>query len=189
MGKGTIITLGVLGMLAVVAVSLFGTYVSYFNRGNTMEKAITAQYEENQNILSQYSLRVAEAAQVTELYTDDLKEVVGAAMAGRYGENGSQAVFQWLQEQNPNVDPALYVQVQRVIEAGRNRFENGQTALIEKKRVYETELGSFWGSIWFGVAGYPKIDLDDYPVIKSEHSNNAFETGIDRGINLRPERN
>lgn len=188
MGKGTIITLGILGLIAVVAFSLFGTYVSYYNRGNTMEKAIEAQYEENQNILSQYSLRVAEAAQVTELYTDDLKDVVGAAMAGRYGENGSEAVFQWIQEQNPNVDASLYTQVQRVIEAGRNRFENGQTALIEKKRTYETELDSFWGQFWFGMAGYPKIDLDDYPIITSEHSNDAFESGVDRGIDLRRDR-
>lgn len=178
------IFLGIVAVLAVIGFAVFGTYVSYYDRGNEMEQGIIAQYEENQNILSNYSLKVAEAAQVPDMYADDLKEVIGAAMAGRYGEDGSQAVFQWIQEQNPNVDSAVYVQIQRIIEAGRNEFQNGQTALIDKKRTYQTELGSFWGRIWFGIAGYPSINLDDYKVIKSEHSNDAFESGVDRGIQI-----
>lgn len=184
MSKGLIITLGIFGAIALVCMSLFGTYVSYYDHYNAAERGIVAQYEENQNIYSNYTLKVQEVAQVPGMYTADLTAVVTAALEGRYGEDGSQAVFQWIQEQNPTVDSALYVQIQRIMEAGRNEFKNGQTQLIDKKRAYETDINSFWGGFWARFTGYPKINLDDYKVVKSEQTNETFDSGVDRGVQL-----
>ena len=33
-----------------------------------------------------------------------------------------------------------------------------------------------------GLVGYPKIDLDDYKIITSEHAKETFESGVDQGI-------
>lgn len=171
----------ILGIIGIVAVS----YVSAYNTGNKLENTIKATYEDNQNVLAQYSNRIAEAAQIPAMQRDDLTQVVTAALDARYGEEGSQAMFQFIQEQNPQIDSTVYTQLQRMIEAGRIDFANAQTRLIDQKRVYETALGSFWGGTWLRVAGYPKVDLDEYNIVVNARTVEAFETGQEEAIQLR----
>ena len=180
----------VLGILAAVALTVVASYVTNANYGVRAETAIKATWENNENILSQYSLKVMEVAQVPAMYTKQVKEVYTDVLAGRYGENGSQAMFQWLKEQNPQIDASLYSRIQQVMEAGRNEFRVAQTQLVDQKRSYLTNLGYVWKGFWLNLAGYPKIhvgfegDADDYKVITSEYSNEAFKTGVDKGIQL-----
>src|SRR5690606_7192000 len=103
-----------------------------------MERQLEAIKTDNRNIYAQYGQKVLEVAQVPDMYIADVVKVTTAALEGRYGPDGSKAVFQWIQEQNPNVDPSLYRAVQQVIEAGRSDFENGQRRLIDVRRQYET---------------------------------------------------
>ena len=49
----------------------------------------------------------AEAAQIPAMQRDDLIDVVESALSARYGEDGSQAMFQFIQEQNPNIDDQI----------------------------------------------------------------------------------
>ena len=180
--KGLIAT-GVIvaGIAGIVGVS----YVSAYNTGNRLEATIKATYEDNQNVLAQYSNRIAEAAQVPAMQRDDLKEVVTAALDARYGDEGSRAMFQFIQEQNPTIDSTVYVELQRIIVAGRQDFQNAQTRLIDQKRVYETALGSFWQGTWMGVAGYPKVDLAQYNIVTNARTEEAFTTGQEEAIQLR----
>lgn len=175
--------LGVVGTLLAVVI---GSYVSAYNYGNRAENEIKAIWENNQNILAQYTQKVQEAAQVPGMMKDDVKEVVSAALSGRYGPDGSKAVFQWIQEQNPTVDAGLYRKIQQIIEAGRDEFKVSQTRLIDAKRAYSTNLGYLWKGLWMRIAGYPKINLDDYKAITNDYATKAFETGKENGpIKLR----
>lgn len=176
----------VLGIIGVIVLVTVGSYVSNYNYGNTAEKEIVAQYDNMRNILAQYSLKVAEAAQVPAMQREDVKKITREAMTGRYGAEGSKAVFQWIQEQNPQINSEVYTQIQRLIEAGRNKFENAQTKFIDTKRTYETNLGYLWKGFWLRMAGYPKLKLDDYAIISSDHANEAFETKVDKGLQLTP---
>lgn len=179
---GLIITVAILGsIIGFVAIN----YISAANYGNRAERQIVAQYEDLNNILGQYSLKVSEAAQVPTMYKDDVKEVTTAAIQGRYGTDGSKAVFQWLKEQNPTLDPTLYSKIQTIIEAGRDRFTNEQTRFIDTKRVYETDLGYVWKGFWLDLAGYPKIDLKDYKTVVASDTQEKFKTGVDNGIQIR----
>jgi hypothetical protein len=161
------------------------SYISAYNTGNRLEQTIKATYEDNQNVLAQYSNRIAEAAQIPAMQRDDLTAVVTAALDARYGEDGSRAMFQWIQEQNPSIDSTVYVELQRIIVAGRQDFQTAQTRLIDQKRVYETALGSFWQGTWMGVAGYPRIDLDEYNIVTNARAEEAFSTGQEEPIQLR----
>lgn len=164
---------------------LFTSYVSAYNTGNRLEAQIVATYTDNQNVLAQYGNRIAEAAQIPAMQRDDLSAVVVAALDARYGDDGSQAMFQFIQEQNPTIDSAVYTQLQQMIEAGRVDFASSQTRLIDQKRVYETKLGSFWGGTWMSVAGYPKIDLYEYKIVLSGRAIEAFDSGVEEAIELR----
>ena len=176
----------VVGVVAALVLVVGVSFVSNYNYGNAAEKEIVAQYDNMRNILAQYSLKVAEAAQVPAMQREDIKKITREAMQGRYGENGSKAVFQWIQEQNPQINSEVYTKIQQLIEAGRNKFENSQTKFIDTKRTYETNLGYLWKGFWLRVTGYPKIDLDEYVIISSEHANEAFETKVDKGLKLTP---
>lgn len=184
-GIGALIA--ILGLTGVVfgALIAFASYVSAYNFGNTNEAGIKATWENNQNILGQYTLKIGEMVQVPGMYKDDLKDVVKAEMEGRYGSDGSRGVMQWIQERNLQIDSSMYTNVQQAIEAGRNEFQTNQTRLVDQKRIYQTELGSFWSGFWLRVAGYPKIDLEKYKPVVAGDTAQAFETGVQAPIKLR----
>ena len=103
-------------------------------------------------------------------------------MQGRYGQNGSEAVVQWIQEQNVTVDSEMYRDISRVVQSGRQDFANAQNRVIDVKRSYQTNLGGLWSGFWLNVAGYPKIDLDDYNIILDASTTERFESGVDSGF-------
>lgn len=174
-----VVVAGIVGILVT-------SYISAYNTANRMETGIEAAWTDNKNVLAQYSNRVAESAQIPAMQRDDLTQVVTAALDARYGEEGSQAMFQWIQEQNPQIDSTVYTQLQRTIEAGRIDFAAAQTRLIDQKRVYQTALGSFWTGTIMGVAGFPRKDLDEYNIVTNVRTEQSFETGTEEAIQLRP---
>lgn len=177
---GVILSLGVLFGGGVVVM-----YVTYANKGVQFETRLKSTYDENKVVLNSYTSKVQEIAQVPAMFKDDLEDVIEATFQGRYGENGSQAVFQWIQEQNMSLDPMLYRQIQQVMEAGRNEFAASQKQLIDVKRNYEASLNYVWSGFWLDMAGYPKVDLNDYKIITLGEVDQKFETGTDSVIQLR----
>lgn len=185
-----IVILGVLGTLIAVPVV---SYISAFSAGNRLQQLIVAARQDSENVLSQYMQKVKEAAQIPAMQRDDLIAVFTGANEARYGKTGSHAIVQWIQEQNPNLDQATYLQIQRIIEAGRNEFQKSQTKVIDTKRLYGTELGSFWRGFWLKQAGYPHIRIgfpigtpDDYPIVSVAGATDAFKSGKEEGpIKLR----
>lgn len=172
----TKVLLGGVTLVVVIGFILFGGVVSLNNEFVRQEAGIKAQYKQNQNNYSNYFNKLKEIAQVPKMYAKDLKDIYTAAIKGRYGEGGSKAVFQFLKEQNPNLDASLYTKIQSVIESGRNSFEADQKLLLDKKRVYEQDLQVFPNSFIAGILGFPKIDLDEYDIVINDATAEAFET-------------
>jgi Na+-transporting NADH:ubiquinone oxidoreductase subunit NqrC len=182
-------TLMVWPAILVVAILFIGTfgmaYINAANYGVRAEQEIEALWEDNQNVLGQYTLKIQEAVQVPEMYKNDFKEVLTAAMSGRYGADGSKATFQWIKENNLNFDSKMHAKMQVLIEAGRNEFQTKQTRLIDAKRVYKTSLGYVWRGFWLGMAGYPKIDLEKYRPVVAGDTRQVFDSGVQAPIKLR----
>jgi hypothetical protein len=171
-------------IISAVLIGFF-SYVSAYNTANRMERSLVAIQDNNRNILAQYGQKIAEAAQIPAMQRDDLSAVVKTALESRYGQEGSKALFQFIQEQNPQIDSAVYIQLQRIIEAGRNDFAIQQTKMLDQKRIYETSLGSFWQGSWMQFAGYPKINLDEFKIVSTSRADDAFKTGTEEPIKLR----
>lgn len=185
MSTGLKVALGVGVLFLVVGVSCAGTLIGTNNSLVAQEQGIKAQYDQNRNNYDNMWKKFKEVAAVPAMYTDDLKKVYDSAIQNRYGQNGSQAMFQFLKEHNPTFDSTMYVQIQRVVEAGRNSFEANQKMLIDKKRAYETELGQFPTNLVAGFLGFPKIDLTKYDIVTSDTTTEAFETKKADEIRLR----
>lgn len=179
----------VVALILALVIGCIGMYTSNYNQAVSFETSIEAQYDENRNVLSNTTTRIMEMAQVNEMYKDDLKEVVEATFQGRYGDNGSNAAWQWIQEQNPQVDSSIYTNLQATIESGRNEFKTSQTRLIDYRRQYESALrrnipivGSGW---WMRLAGFPTIDLEDYEILVEGSVQDRFDSGEDQVLDIR----
>jgi len=155
--------------------------VSANNYGAQVESQLKASVDVNKNVLAQGQQKVLEAAQVPAMYKEDLKEIVKAAIEGRYGENGSQATFQWIKEHNPDFDSNLYGKIQQLIESYRDEFKHSQNRMIDIRRSYETNLGYFWRGMWLRIAGFPKLALEDYKPIVTDSVNQIYRDGAEKG--------
>lgn len=181
-----------LGLLIVVvgflALAIFG-FVSYSSAvayGAQAEAQISTTWENNKQILGNYTTKVSEMAQVPDMQRDDLAKVMEAAFSGRYGDDGSRAAMQWIREAYPGqLDAQLYRNLQSVIESGRDEFKANQTRLLDQKRVYQTNLNYLIKGFWLRLAGYPKIDLAKFNVVTSTQAEQSFQTGVDNGVTLR----
>jgi hypothetical protein len=177
-GSALIVVLSFFGVLLLTAALLFGSYISAFNSGVRYEADIEKFHKSSQNTLSSYTLKVQEMAQVPDMYKNDLKDVIEATFQGRYGKDGSKAVMQWIQESNLQFDSKLYLNLQAVMESGRDEFKLSQDRKLEICTQYEKELGFFWKGMMMSFAGYPKKDLDVIcKVVLDKQTNATFESG------------
>lgn len=183
----------VVGLIAtgVVGVILVGTtvgvYTNYANFGNRTEQSLKAELQSNKAVLNNYTMKIREMAQVPDMYSDDLQKVIKETFQGRYGPQGSKAVFQFITEQNIPLDASMYKNLQQVMEAGRNDFLASQTKMLDMNRAYLTAQGNFFQGMMLRVAGYPSKDYNskDYEPIVASEVNSKFENKQDAVIKLR----
>ena len=184
MGMGSKIALGVVVLAVILSGSCAMTAIGFNNNCVRQENGLEAQYQANESNYSNYFNKLKETAQVPNMYVDGLRKVYGDVMKGRYGSDGSKAVMQFIQESNPSVDSSLYVQIQRVIEAGRNSFDADQRMLLDKRRTYLDTIHQFPGSMFASLLGFPKVDLTKYDPVINDETEKAFNTHKAGPINL-----
>lgn len=183
---GLIVGLGAVGFIVIVVFMAIASYISAANYGNRLENQLLTKVENNQNIYANGTQKIIEIAQVPAMYVDDVTKVTQAAIGGRYGADGSKAVFQMLREQNPQLDSSMYKKIQQVIESFRDEFKNNQTQMLDIRNTYKTALGTVWQGMWLKFAGYPKTDLSKFDIVTTDKAADTFRTKRDSGVQLRP---
>jgi hypothetical protein len=164
-----------LGLIVLLAVFLVGGLFSYRTGCIRTENKLDAQYEQDKNSYDNMWKKFREIAQVKDEYAKDLKEIWNSAMLGRYGDGGSRAIFQFVKEQNPTLDPSIYTRLQSAIEAGRNSFNAEQQQLLDMKNTYKNLLGSTSGLLYNWLLGFPRCDLSKYGIVTSDTTDEAFK--------------
>jgi hypothetical protein len=178
------IALSIIGVVFFICIVFAGGLLSFRSSAVNLEETIKAQYSQNQNNYDSMWKKFKEMSQVPEKYAADLKELYLSSISARYGESGSQAMFQWLQEKNPDLNVEVYSNLQLAIESGRNSFEANQKQLVAKKEQYAKLLRSNSALVYNAILHYPKIDLDKFSIITSEETDRAFEDKKAEKINI-----
>lgn len=192
--RGSVAAFAALGLFLFVFVASIIAGVMVISKRNAfvrIENNIMMAYEESKNVHSNYVLRIQEMAQVPKMATKQLSEIIKASNEGRYGDDGSKAVFQFLKEQNPNIDQSLYTNIQKEVTGGRLDFQSKITRVNDNKTVaYNMLDDTVGGFILKDILGMPRKNIgyeggkDDYPVIMSETSVETFKTGVDKGVKM-----
>lgn len=189
LGAGVVVAIifgGILGLCVLVGGIAAMAYIGAANKGNTMENSIDQLRQSSASTLSNLTQNIQELAQVPEMATDHLKQIIEAQMSGRYGQDGSKAVFQFLKEQNLQVDQRMYLNIQAAMSGGRKEFEISQNRLLSQCTSYKNEVGNVWSGFWLRQAGYPKADLKVVcRAVTDSKTDAAFETGQQTKISLK----
>ena len=203
MGKGLIITLGVVAALVVVAISLYGYVNNMRSAGITHETALNAQYLDNQNELSSFKSSFYEQVGVANLKSDKLDQILEDAVKGRYegkmepGTGGS--MFSAITEAYPDLKGQLdlYDRIVDFVRAGREAYKQKQSKLLDQLRAYDK-----WrqDGIVKSVLGIPSDALEArigtkvprgvaardqmYVIVLTSDTKKAYETGVDEPMQV-----
>lgn len=162
--------------MAVVSMGIYAASVR--NNFVGLEERLDAKNEDTKNVYASISNSLKTEGLAVEKYNDTVIKAIEAAISGRYGKDGSQAAMQWIQENNPTIDPAITQKLMAVIEANYQKFETAQTEKLDIVREYKTQLRVFPNNIVAGLFNYPTKDLSEIgKVITNAATKKAFETG------------
>lgn len=178
--------LGIFAAAVAFVLFIVFSFMAVNNTAVMIEESIDAADKDRQVVLSTYGKKLAETVQVPDMYRDDLVKVTNATLEGRYGANGSKAVFQFLQEAQIPMSDKLYLQIQQVIESGRNDFQNKQLIVVDRVRLYKASLRTQPRGFMLQTLGFPKIDLNKYDIIIDDRTAEVFAKKREESITLRP---
>lgn len=187
------VSLSIGGIFIVFIIFLVSSYFGYSNDSVDFETRIEYGVEDNRQQLGQYRLSMVEATAALGLGADLQAESVTSQIEARYGKGGSQAVMQWIQENNhAGVGPTAIEAINRQIQAGRTDFAAAQKRLLDVCRGYERLQRRPYSGFWLRAAGYPSDAYNDdggngklCRAVTSAGANSAFESGVEEALDLR----
>lgn len=163
--------------IVLVVLLAFGAlgYVGFSNDANRFENQVKAKYTDNQNVYDNGWKKVREMAQVPDMQVDALSKIYDGVMKGRYGEKGSQALLQFIKEQNPDLNQETFLKIQRAVEDFHNEFQANQTQLISVKQSYDNYLTATTSGRFYNMMGhYPHLDMSKYDIVTSDKTQQDF---------------
>lgn len=174
------------GVLAVFVMGVVGSFTSNYNTVVRFETNIEKFDSASKNVLSAYTTRIKEMAQVPDMYTEDLRKIIGDTMNGRYGDGGSKAIMQFMQESQINFDSKMYNNLQAEMAQGRAEFKLSQDKKLDVCAGYENHRNFLFSGFMTNLSGFPKKDVDKLcAIVLDKETNAAFETHELAPVKLR----
>lgn len=183
MNKSTIVVIAVLAFLGIFGLATMGWGVSTYNGFVASENSIVASYKQDQNVDSEILNTIRSQGSVGKEYESAVLNAIDKSIKGRYGNDGAKQAILFLKEDNPKMDPAVFLKISEAIEAGYAKFSASQATRVDKVRSYQTSTQTFPASIVAKVCGFPRIDLEKYgKVVISGETQKNFDTGTQNAV-------
>jgi len=177
--RGAISTSAII-LIAIASVAVIGAlWIAGINNNLVrQENGIFYAHENLKNIHTSVFNQIKSQGLSVEKYGEMVNKAMQVAVEGRYGKTGSQAAMQWIQEQNPTIDPSVIGKLQVAIEAGYNEFKAAQTDKLDRLKTYDSTLEStFSGFVARNILHFPrKVTADMRKTISSAETEKMMET-------------
>ena len=168
------------GILLALVVIGFGMYVTTSNTEISLRTQAAAQQTKNEVIYDKVWKVIQQVAGVAMEYKSAFKDIYHDVMAERYQGDSKQApLFKWIQEQQPNFSPEMYLKVDDAIQAERAEFAMVQARLLDIKREHQNLRKQFPSCIFVG--GRTELDIK---IVTSTKTEKTFATGKEDDVNL-----
>ena len=193
MTTGAKVGLSALAGVVLLIVFIVASFFSYSNGAVDYETRIETAVATNKGALGQYRLGVTEMVGTLGLGADLNTDGAVKQIESRYGAGGSQAMMQWLQENNIAAVPqGTLDSIMRKIAAGRADFQGAQERLLDVCRGYKKLQRQPYSGFWLRLAGYPSSEYSEEGgngklcrAITSKGAEKAFETGVEDALDIR----
>lgn len=183
MTKKLIVTLSVIAILAILVLSLIGSFVSFSNQEIDLRNRFTQKMEERTAFYDKMWKTLSQKSQIALKNDSSFARNVDAIMSGR---KDSEGVFmKWIQESNPNSNydqvSVLYQDLSRSVEGERDGF------FIQEKMIqgivleHSNLIGKFPGSLWNSFLDREKLV---YKPTTSDRTDEVIKTGKDNNVDL-----
>ncbi len=170
----------IIGGIALMAFSLLGWGIGFYNTANSLKVQYESKIEANKSDFDNMKKKISKVAQVSTVQMDKLKDIY-TSYAGARKQEGNSALANWVHEAIPNVDTSTFNNIQNIIVAGHDSFNERQKELVDISREYNTLIIRFPGNIVAGIFGMTKI----VPlVVTSENTEESFKTRQDNDVKV-----
>lgn len=140
MSKGLIITLGIFGILVLIAFVVGGSVIGTFNTEASLRVAIEQKQVDNRNEFDNLYKKISQVAQVSEKSMSSLKDIVCGYAEARKGADNPNLIMNWIKESVPTVDLSTMNNLQNIIAGSRDSFTMRQKELLDLKREHDKLL-------------------------------------------------
>lgn len=187
MTKLTMALIAIFAVLIITVGTLFIWGVSLNNSEVTLRTSIENKITTNTADFDNMKKIIIQNAQVSEKEAEVLRDlIVGYAEArggsGSSGGLGGMISVKVIQESVPSITSIETLRnLQNIITSERNKWTLRQKELVDFKREHDMLLRKFPGVILFSILNRKEMEI---PIITSESTQEAFETGQDNDTKL-----
>ncbi len=165
MGKGLIALIVVVAIAVFGGLGLYSKINSEYNAGMSMEVALSARYQNNQNQLDASTKKIIESVGIANLKSDKMRQIISDAVKGRYEGKAQQpgtggAMFSAIKEAYPELDLKVYDKIVDLIATEREAFKQAQSGLLKALQDYKTWKNTDIIRQWFVAKYFPSSNLE-----------------------------
>jgi len=167
--------------IVVLAVLFFGV-ISIISMRNTVvvfEQQVDKQISEMKAKRNEYLTKVKESAQVPEKQMNKMTSLYDKLIQGRKSDG---AMMKWITESNLNINQDTFVEIQRIVQAGRAEIFSIQQRHIDTIREYNTYIIVFPNNVVNSIFLHRSSMTPTVPLSDEVHE--VYKTKTDKVVDI-----
>jgi len=181
--KKLIVTLSVVGLIAIFSMVTIGSFLSFSNGEIDLENRFKQKMDERTAFYDKMWKTISQKSQIALKNDSSFSKNVNAIMEGR--KDAGDLFMKWVQESNPNSNynevALLYMDLSRTVEGQRDVFFMEEKMIQNIVMEHNNLIDKFPGSLWNSFLGRKHLE---YKPITSARTDEVIRTGKDNNVNV-----
>lgn len=181
MTKLSIAVISFIAIMVILGGSLVSMYFNYNRQEVQARNACQAQLGQIENVLDNMWKNFQEIGGIADRERETATKMFREYAEARTSEDQGK-MMAWITEQIPNASPAVYIDLQARLTAGRQEYRESQKYMLELVRVHTNIVQDPFRSFFIR-----NDNPFEFKVISSGDTKAAVETGKDERVFVLPE--